>query len=353
MKQQDYKRITVSIIAFAMMLSCMNFGGKNVVTVKADNTGFITENINIEQYISSDKVPKPTSAEYKEYLFAGWYEDEGCKEYILDKTGLSGKKYAKFVSPEVLSVKCQNLEGTTDTTEKTSMRVVTTVDSLFYKEVGFDIQIGKATQSVQLKKVYKKIIANEDGVAFSYEPNIFSDSSKYFSTVTLTNIPNKGFSKGIYLKPYWVTPDGTKVYGVERYARVEDSWLDVLNVPIRLYSEKEVAAGCLRVSYNKDEYEYIGTDTGDIGDVFQEMYVKDNGKGMVSCVGNSDPIGNVVADGLMVSLRFKKIGSNTDSSITFGVSDEEFANYDGNSVFTNDTEKKFDVSDVIYKLFTQ
>ena len=353
MKMQTFRNKIAGLLILAMIISCMAGLGKHTKQICAADTKFIAEQLDIGDYASSEKAPKPTNEQYKDWLFAGWYEDEDCTQFILDKTDMLGNKYAKFVPAEVLSVKCQNLTGTSDTTGTTSMRVVTTVDSVCYREVGFDIQIGSTFKSIQMKTVYKKIVANEGGVAFSYEPSVFSNASAYFATVTLTNIPNKGFKKGIYMKPYWITLDGTKVYGLSRYARVEDSWLDVLNVPVRLYTNEQAAAGCLKVSYNKDEYQYIGTDTGDIGDVFQEMYVRDNGNGIVSCVGNAEPIGNVTADGLLLNLRFQKIGSSQDSSVTFSVSGEDFVDYDGNAVYTDDTNQTFDVSDVVYNVISQ
>lgn len=348
MKEKIIKENVSKTLIFIMLFTIVLFYG-GIRQVKAADTKFVTEQLDIETYATLETAPKPSKEQYKDWLFAGWYEDEECTQYIVDKAGLTGQKYAKFVPAEVLSVKCQNLQGTSESSETTSLRVVTTVDNLYYQEVGFDIQIGNTKKTISTKTVYKKITANTGGVTFSYDPTVFSNASSYFSTVTLTNVPNRGFSKGIFLKAYWITLDGTKVYGVGRYARIEDSWLKVVNIPIRLYTNKEVAAGRVKVQYDANEYQYIGTDTGDIGDVFQEMYVKDNGTGIISCVGNTNPIEDVSADGLMVNLRFKKIGTNENTTEIFNVSDEDFANYEGKSVYTDDTKQLFDVSNVVYK----
>ena len=99
-----------------------------------------------------------------------------------------------------------------------------------------------------------------------------------FLLSSIINIPNTAFKTGIQITPYWTTLDGTKVSGVSRYARVEDGYLNIVNVPVRLYSVEEAAAGYLEVAYDGDKFAYVGADTGN---VFAEMETADDGSGRV------------------------------------------------------------------------
>lgn len=338
-------KFAAGLMTAVMMFSCVpGFAGKNV-DVNAAEAGYV-EKLNIDDY-KNDKAPKPSDAEHKDWVFAGWYDDVDCKDFVTseEKADATGEKYAKFVSADVLSAKCQILNSTTAESETTKMRLVASVDDLGYKQVGFDLVVGEKNLNVSITTVYKQIVANEDGVAFNFVPSDFSADSEYFATATLINIPQAAFSQGIFIQPYWITVDGTKVYGVKRFARVEDEWNNILNIPVRLYTDNEVAAGSIKVSYDKEKYTYEGTETGDNGDVFDEIYVADDNNGTVTCVGNTKKAENTKADGLLVNLRFKA-KSETLTSETFKVSGESFANEDEKFVYTNADEKQFDVSDV-------
>lgn len=345
---KKFMKRALGVIA-CMALSIVITGlSNNECAVYADeNTNFIVEALDINTY--KDVAPKPTTEGYKDWIFAGWYNEESCKTYISNKDGVTGNKYAKFVPADVLSVKCQNEAGATATTEKTKMRLVTTVDTLNYREVGFEIKIGEQSKDIKINTVYSQISATVDAMKFEHQPNIFSDASQYFATVTLTNIPKDGFAQGIFIKPYWITVDGTKVYGVGRYARIEDSWENIVNVPVRLYTDKDVAACSLNLHYDKANYTYVGTNGFDVGNVLDEIYISDNAQGKITCVGNTSTMtNNVKADGILVNLRFKKIGEATSS--VFTVDNEQFANKDENFVYTSGTS--FDVSDIQYKTVT-
>lgn len=337
-------KILSCLMAVAMITLCMaGFGTK--VEVSAAETPY-TEQLDISSY--NEVAPKPANAEHKDWIFAGWYKDADCKEFITDKSAVSGQQYAKFVPADVLTVRCQNLAGTTAESGTTKMRIVTTVDSTYYKEVGFEFTIDGNTSKHSIDTVYGAIKATEGGVASSYAPTDFCADSEYFATVTIENISD--FQKTFTIKPYWVTLDGTKVEGVSRMSRVEDSYLNLVNVPVRLYTDKMIAAGKVVVNYDKAKFEFYQDDNGNILD---EMYVADNAEGKVTCVGNTEKANDVKADGLLVNLRFKVLEGNNDSTFEFKVNGEEFANSNEQLVYTDDSAKTFDVSDVVYKVISK
>ena len=92
------------------------------------------------EYIAGDnKYPTLT-----DYLFAGWYTDEACDETCVYAENTPGETvYALFVPDDVLSVKAQISSSMTDedvsNDSKAAIRFVTTVDSLSYSQVGFEL----------------------------------------------------------------------------------------------------------------------------------------------------------------------------------------------------------------------
>lgn len=148
------------------------------------------------------------------YVFAGWFTDKACTE----KTALSANDrttktaYAKFVPQEVMTVKAQLKRGTD---EARDMRFVTTVDSLDYESVGFVTEIkeiGKRLDS-HSSKVYTGIRENTQAGIHVITPKAWSGMSRYFSTCVIEQIPKELFDATIEVTPYWITCDGTKVYG--------------------------------------------------------------------------------------------------------------------------------------------
>ena len=151
------------------------------------------------------------------HVFAGFYTDAGRTDPY---TGVSGHAYAKFVSEKVLSVKAQISVGTTAQSSKTDLRLVTTVDGLNYREVGFRITLNGKTTIVRSNTVYSQIVSGQGGVTFPYAPSIFHEQSSYFMTFTITNIPNAAFDTDFVITPYWITLDGLECKGVTNTLRV-------------------------------------------------------------------------------------------------------------------------------------
>lgn len=157
-----------------------------------------------------------TYPEKEGYVFAGWYTDKNLKT-SLGGDVTTGNAYAKFVDENVLSVKCQLTAGTTEKSETTNLRMVTTVDNLRYQSAGFQITVGKITQITTSKTVYTQITGyiEKDGATY-YKPTVFSDESAYFMAYNLNDIPHAAFAKGIKITPQWTTLDGTSVKGMAK-----------------------------------------------------------------------------------------------------------------------------------------
>lgn len=92
-----------------------------------------------------------------------------------------------------------------------------------YKKVGFKISYmspSGATKNMTTcvsKNVYKKLYAvkysRDVAEEMNYSPTEICSVSKYFKACTITNIGAKNFSTEFVVTPFWVTMDGSCVYG--------------------------------------------------------------------------------------------------------------------------------------------
>lgn len=141
------------------------------------------------------------------YVFAGWFTDEDCTAPL---TG-TGAAYAKYVDKNVLTVKAQvNQDNNAD------IRFVTTVDSLDYKLVGFEIEFGGKIADLEKTKtttVYESLNRFVDGNNAPVSPTVFSPASNFFAAFTVRNVPSDKTSEKFTVRAYWITLDGTAVYG--------------------------------------------------------------------------------------------------------------------------------------------
>ena len=246
------KKVLIGLLALLLVISgiCFyNADSSEVLAAAGDVTtgdGFIAvEYDDLKDYRKSSGNVAPTApSAYKSYIFAGWYEDEACQKVYKDVSADTTLAYAKFVPANVLSVKVQLKSGTTDKSESTNMRLVSSVDGTNYQEVGFEIYFDGATTPITTRstKVYKRVVANaESGVDYNYSAKVVDVESKYFVTATLLNIKNTeekpNFEKPFHIKPFWTTMDGTIVYGVSKYVTVNDGLDDDnINIPVRVGS---------------------------------------------------------------------------------------------------------------------
>ena len=175
----------------------------------------------VSDYIddSNDNVPQ-TSDSNK--IFAGWYTDDTYSTTYEENKGLA---FAKFVSKDVLGIRYQIPVNTTSESESTALRIVSSVDSVNYNEVGFDISINGNTISKNTTTVYNSIIANVGDSQKLYDNagEVFDTDSKYFFALVVNDIPNSDFNTEITLKPYWIIQQGErKIYGPSQSFSISD-----------------------------------------------------------------------------------------------------------------------------------
>ncbi len=158
-------------------------------------------------------------------VFAGWYTDENCT-VALESTVKSGAAYAKFVSSDVFSVKWQITDpaettnrvvnGKTRKDNSFDLRLVSTVDTTKYNRVGFTLERSDGrVAGFSTDTVYKKITGEKGGVV--YDPTVFSDISKYFITVNVTNFDWATWGDELFTATtVFETKDGTTVFNTAK-----------------------------------------------------------------------------------------------------------------------------------------
>lgn len=309
----------------------------------------VTDRNVFEKHYSEKTAPTCSDSEYG-YLFGGWYTHNG-NEYVAVTEGTEvstiEKVYAKFVPAYVMSVKCQNHSQTKAGDSSTSMRIYTSIDSLSYKEVGFNVtevmldaygtyesqeNIGDGKYVVDT--VYKGLyVYDTAGNKKSYDSeNIFGLKGDYLAGTTIKNIDD--FSAIICIQPYWKTKDGTIVNGLTKYAHVEDGLNGYINVPINLKNSFDVAAGVLSIDYSSTGLQLVsveGVNTVEGGRVFEEMAYSAGNAGVVKCVGNMEKISDddKKSDDIYINLRFQapEGGKEYDGRFYhFTVGSEDFCN---------------------------
>lgn len=162
------------------------------------------------------------------YVFAGWFYDEACANSPVSsatKVVEDGKKvYAKFVPEKVLSVSAQARYTTDGETNKIDLRLVTTVDSFGYREVGFIV-----TNRAEVQKRYPQQYVFESLLAAGYKrtPSEINPCSIRFGTINIIGITVSGEgidpNREIPVQAYWITKDGTEVYGLARTVKLSEA----------------------------------------------------------------------------------------------------------------------------------
>jgi len=204
--------------------------------------------------ISSAKVPEG-------YVFGGWCEDD--KETLATSIEESKNYYPRYVDDGVLSAKMQ---VKTNDDETKSMRIVSSVDGCYYKWVGFDIYFDENAKNAdesdteitpvtfKTKKVSKRISAKNTGVTYNYSPKVIDTKSEFFVSGTIVNIAEEKLDKDFYIKPFWITMDGTKIYGENRYVTVNDGTNKTnVNIPVKMATKPESSLSVNIVTHTATE----------------------------------------------------------------------------------------------------
>ena len=350
------RAIAISAATVAMVvLGILGTGvGANAAktTEETDVVKYVEYIGDISSYLNNNTAPEyPTSEPIGfGYLFGGWYDKNGdVYTAIKDTTDFANKTgtvVAKFVPAQTLSVKCQNWAGTKSGDSDVIVRVISAADSTNYSNFGFIVsridETGNETVLTQepftTTDVYSKFNYYKDAEATepaaTFEPDdLFGKAAEHFTTCTVGKIPAAAHGTIICIKPFWVTLDGTTVYGLSKFAHVEDGYLNYVNVPVNLNilsKDNGAAAGRLNVK-SDDGLTFIGAEEGiEFGKVFDEMEFNVLNDGTIRCIGDTSDLTDKNEMDVYVNLRFKRTDADSDQPIaqnfyTFTVNEEDFS----------------------------
>lgn len=191
--------------------------------------------VTIENYDKTTLESLITDQRDANYIYAGLYklgttEDTlVAKNVVIESKITDGSTYvAKFVPEGVMGIKAQVSEELLSNPEAatSSVRFVTAVDSLLYKEVGFSItRVDENGENKELvdanavtKYVYEKlygvdVTADNPGEPMEYTPTDIHALANYFKTYTITSVPADAYNTELTVVPYWKTYDGQTVTG--------------------------------------------------------------------------------------------------------------------------------------------
>lgn len=321
------KKIIAFFVAAVVMLMGYSFSSHaaDVTNITQAEEGYFVRKFSGTEFASyrsatgytEPRLGNPDVSEH-DYLFAGWYKDQACTSpYTASaREAVNDKAYAKFVSADVMRVKCVVTEGTTAESETTNLRMISTVDSVYYSEMGFNVNFkGKTIPCVE-ERGYARI-SGAEGLQVGYSPVAFHSNSKYFFTHRLIGITQENFDEFFTVQPYWVTTDGTTVQGVARCLKVSDSYNKVLNLPIHLDSNDKVTGEhTIRVEYASEQFLLMKDSVA--GDLFDSVSYAEDDKNIIAITIKAD--NDTVLDGMLGNLRFQlKKDALLDSTTTFTV----------------------------------
>ena len=219
------KRIVASLLTLILMVTGFCIGNKESKEVQA-----ATETAEIVEYDAAkadtvkQMITQKQAPEKEGYLFAGWFNSENCTlETAIsstDEVSASASTWAKFVPENVLGLKCQ-IATTAETDGSTYlMRFVSSVDGLDYAKVGFEADDGSGKRlKNEASTVYERIYSTSDSVKYEFSPKIVDTKSEYFVTAKMKVTD---MNRDYEVRAFWVTFDGTKVYGPSRCVCVND-----------------------------------------------------------------------------------------------------------------------------------
>ena len=214
MAKKRQNRIVSLVLCAAVVLATVLTPNVSYAAEEADliSQGLVTyeNHTDVANYRGETKTA-PDAPEGK--VFAGWYKEEGGEYKALNATAADAAEtaYAKFVDANVFDAKFQLTADTTNVSAKTNIRLITTVDTVNYATVGFNVTFGTKTLYCGSEKVYAQINAFVDETANPIQPTVFSNASTYFVAHSIKNVTNNAFNSDFTIVPTWTTIDGTVV----------------------------------------------------------------------------------------------------------------------------------------------
>ncbi|MCD8051100.1 MAG: InlB B-repeat-containing protein [Clostridiales bacterium] len=199
---------TPVVLSLAVSDACVLTASVPEETTTYTITKYDGDNVSTQEVAEGDDV-EITCTEKDGYLFGGWFMDESCTE-AADFSNITGDMtvYAKYVSADYMQVKIvvQSTKGVAKT-----LRFIAAVDSKNYAKVGFKYEYNGTEETVEVTKY--STTASGYTAAKLFGGDVVTGSKLIYNDFSVSKI---SAGTEITVTPYWVTQDGTMVYGTAR-----------------------------------------------------------------------------------------------------------------------------------------
>lgn len=347
------KTLTVGFLALVMLVT-----GIFITPKQAEAVAEIKDTVIYTHYGKEDiqkywTTTTKTAPIEEGYVFGGWFQEttESTKGAEKSANGnyyapltesdltkeIPESAYAKFVPAQVLSIKAQNQAGVDVNSDKTHVRIISSVDSTNYQKFGFDIWRANTSQllnkdgtALETTYLYTGL---KEGENVKTVDKVFGGESDYMFVWQMNNVGKSNFKKIIYARPYWITKDGTTVRGLAKYVHIEDDYKNYISVPVNIARTVDVAAGIVNMSYSGYEgLEIAKDDSGNIlfeeGRIFPEMtFHHDIDSKTIKMVGNEEVVDSYKNSGETIYANIRFVKPAQDSTLNFDMGLEEFCDW--------------------------
>ena len=204
--------------------NCVNNGDITGYVHVSAFSGVVKTNSFTNCYNYGKITNKATSNVYTGTFYAILQNDSDTAPTVTNSEDRYGLVEAE-TKAAMLQTLCQVANGTTTASEKTSIRLITSVDGLGYQAVGFKLQFKNAAGQTSAEEMYwtstvYTSIKGGDTVVTDYKASDeFAVSSKYFATVTIENLPKSEFGGTLTVTAMVKDKNGDIQYG-ETYSSV-------------------------------------------------------------------------------------------------------------------------------------
>ncbi len=240
------KKVLATLLALAMIVTGFMYLNPNASEVDAATASSESSYITVAEanWNDSDKDGVP---DLEDYLFAGYFKSEVCTQ--ANKATKETATHAKFVKADTLDVKVQITNGVVQKSDvqdedgnekyvdKYVIRFVSSVESLDYSKIGFELELEDGTKVRNTSNKVFSRIDSTTGVAggkidtYDFSPKMVGEDSEYFMTAKLpVEVGNEGVTYKV--RAFWKTLDGTEVFGQQRCVSINDSGENIINVTV-------------------------------------------------------------------------------------------------------------------------
>ncbi len=167
------------------------------------------------------------------YMFAGWkVNDAEAPTPAGTVVPTKGLTKLTAVFEKVMSDTYLQFGNSNATAKTTDVRIVSLIDTLNYKSVGYKVSIKKAGSEIyhndayELKYIYTALSEKYGGAEITLSSLGYGTSEGYFTALTLKNVSTDNADITVELTPYQIDTEGNKTEGQTIVIDLDAKWAE-------------------------------------------------------------------------------------------------------------------------------